>query len=210
MCPKYLPPSVESILETPEVESRSQSRGRVATATDIVYNSGKQHKHPPRDEMLPVKTHAERHREKHDRPRRSRRESVSSYSRHGQQSTKVKSKLSSSKRTSRSVSRNNSSVTRRNHVFSLPRIGNDTLDFYDEDDGSLEDHRAILAASRGRLTSPSLLSTVTSLTTTTNASSSSSGSNSTITQASMSRHSQLAESKASQDENSLTPGKPIS
>ena len=55
----------------------------------------------------------------------------------------------------------------------------------------VQDHREVLAAARGKLTSPSMISTFTSLTTSTNKSSGSSGSNSTVTQASITKRSSL-------------------
>ncbi|KAH6682721.1 hypothetical protein B0J14DRAFT_612820 [Halenospora varia] len=60
----------------------------------------------------------------------------------------------------------------------------------DEDEHPPQDHKAILAA-RARLTSPSTISSLTTLTNTTNKSSSSSGSNSTVTQASVTRRTNL-------------------
>ncbi|KAG9235365.1 hypothetical protein BJ875DRAFT_374447 [Amylocarpus encephaloides] len=56
----------------------------------------------------------------------------------------------------------------------------------------LQSPRTILTKARARLTSPSTISTLTSMTTTTNKSSSSSGSNSTVTQASVTRRSNLS------------------
>jgi hypothetical protein len=53
----------------------------------------------------------------------------------------------------------------------------------------VQDHRAVLAAARSRLTSPSMVSAFTSATASTNVSSGSSGSNSTVTQASTGKHS---------------------
>jgi len=51
------------------------------------------------------------------------------------------------------------------------------------------DHREVLAQPRAKLTSPSIISTITSLTVSTNKSSGSSGSNSTVTQASITKQS---------------------
>lgn len=53
----------------------------------------------------------------------------------------------------------------------------------------IQDHRAVLAAARSRLTSPSMVSAFTSATASTNVSSGSSGSNSTVTQASTGKQS---------------------
>lgn len=70
----------------------------------------------------------------------------------------------------------------------------------------IEDHRVVLEASRGRLTSPSVFSVQTSLTTATNTSSGSSGSNSTVTQASVSKGS--VEKRAEGDEAPPSPAVP--
>lgn len=78
----------------------------------------------------------------------------------------------------------------------------------DEDENEhepIEDHRAILAAARGKITSPSVFSISTSMTTATNNSGGSSGSNSTITEASVAR--QLEAKRATLAENPLSPGK---
>lgn len=77
----------------------------------------------------------------------------------------------------------------------------------DEDSESVSDHRAILAAARLRLTSPSTISSFTSQTTATNKSSSSSGSNSTVTQASISKYTS-AEGKVEASEPPLSPAVP--
>lgn len=60
-----------------------------------------------------------------------------------------------------------------------------------------QDHREVLAQPKGKLTSPSILSTITSLTVSTNKSSGSSGSNSTVTQASITKQSERSLGKKS-------------
>lgn len=122
-----------------------------------------------------------------DTPRRSHRSTPSSNV--SRNSNKVKTRASSSRHMT-SISRDESSGStqpRHRRVRSHPSEESSSPSSGEEE--VVEDHRTVLeaAAARGRLTSPSLISTLTSLTTATNNSGSSSGSNSTVTQAFMTR-----------------------
>lgn len=79
--------------------------------------------------------------------------------------------------------------TRHRRVYAN-RSTSSTSSSEDEEE-PVQDHREVLAAARAKLTSPSMISTFTSLTTSTNKSSGSSGSNSTVTQASITKQSSL-------------------
>lgn len=157
MTSKYTVPSVEPILEDSEDESQLSRREGDGSASE--------------QRQKRISQGAKVSSRDKERKRRS---------------SKKKAKPTQSRKASEVSKRDSGSdVSRRPRTAPNRRAISSSSS--SEDDGPVEDHRAVLAAARARLTSPSMLSTITSQTTATNKSSSSSGSNSTITQASMSR-----------------------
>jgi hypothetical protein len=177
MAPRYTQPSIKAIPET-EGESMLESKGKEAESEMAVT---RRHERRYDSTITPARTSTERHREK---PRRSHR-ATSSVSSRG--STVVNPRIST-KRTPPAPARDDSAGDRRRgHRRTQSQPDDASSSSSSGDEAEIGDHNAVLAASRERLTSPSLISTLTSLTTATNNSGGSSGSNSTVTQASLSR-----------------------
>ena len=172
MAPKYVPPSVELILEASENdESRD---GHLDVGSEL-----------PQSARSARRTSSQPHTDMTDRSRRKMHKSPSSVStsNHGKSRVKVSPRRTKILGDTSSIS----SFRRRKHRRAISRSPSPSSFSSSSDEGEqVEDHQAVLAA-RNRLTSPSALSTLTTLTTATNTSSGSSGSNSTITQASMSK-----------------------
>ncbi|KAL2072009.1 hypothetical protein VTL71DRAFT_11352 [Oculimacula yallundae] len=173
MTTKYTIPSVESILEDSEDESSEELSTKGDSADE---------KHPkPRpvyDTAMKANMGRERERERDtDKSRRHRSRKHTS---------KGKSKNSGLKRASGSSREEYEESQLRHRNRHANRHSSSASS--EEEDGP-EDHKAVLAAARSRLTSPSMVSNFTTRTTATNKSSSSSGSNSTVTQASIKRSS---------------------
>ncbi|KAK0106190.1 hypothetical protein ONS96_003834 [Cadophora gregata f. sp. sojae] len=174
MTTKYTIPTVESILEDSEDESREELRTSGDSA-DEKYRKSR----PMHDTVMKANVGRERERDRErDRPRRHRS------SKH---TSKGKSKNGTSRRAS-GITREEYEESRLRHRHGHSNRSSSSASSSDEEEQ--EDHRAILAA-RSRLTSPSMVSTFTTQTTATNKSSSSSGSNSTVTQASITKRSSL-------------------
>lgn len=208
MATRYKIPTVESIIEDSEDESRDNVRG-----TEQEFQSGitrRQHRsvHDSTVSSSPTKANTSRER---DRSRRMHK-STPSGSRHSAPKSKSKPKNTNAKRTSGSSSRGNEmeghhrlrrKPTQRNRDSSSSSSSSSSSD----EEENIPDHKSVLAASRAKLTSPSMISNLTSLTTTTNNSSSSSGSNSTVTQASITKQSSTGKEPETKDE-SLSPAVP--
>ena len=173
MAPKYVPPSVEPILEASE---NDESR-------DGHQNAGSEHTQSARSGR---RTSSKPHTDMTDRNQRKIHKSPSSVStsKHGKSRVKVSPRRTKIHSDSSSIS--NSRQRKQRRAISRSPSPSSFPSSPDEEE-QVEDHQAILAAARNKLTSPSTLSTLTTLTTATNTSSGSSGSNSTITQASMSK-----------------------
>jgi hypothetical protein len=178
MATKYTVPSVEPIPEDSENESQVSKREEDDSA-----NEQRQRRN----------SHVSKGSDK-DKDRKKR-------------SNKKKAKPTHSRKTSEVLKRDSGSDASK-RLRSAPTRRAITSNSSSEDDDPVEDHRAVLAAARARLTSPSMLSTITSQTTATNKSSSSSGSNSTITQASMSRGSSNVGKRSDNPETPQSPACP--
>ncbi|OBT75704.1 hypothetical protein VF21_05945 [Pseudogymnoascus sp. 05NY08] len=183
MAPRYQHShSIDAIIESPDEDLAGSTRGASRTISD---------KKQRRDGNPSPTTTTSAHSKEKSR-KSHHRSSFSSGSKHVS-SKSSKPKANSAKRYAPAHGEMSSQSLVRQH----PRHGRRDKDSDsssseeedEEEEGEEEpkDYRSVLAAARGRLTSPSLLSTMTSLTTATNNSGGSSGSNSTITQASMSR-----------------------
>lgn len=195
MAPTYNQPSVEPIVEDSEDESISRPRGEIrgargfGAASHQEPSSSQRHhisEKDTNDKMPPARTSVSK-----SKSRKSHRSSSSSNTSSAKHGTRTKGKSQSSGQAS-SLSmiheRDLYPAPRRRHTRTHSGRGANSGDSSDSDGGEpIEDHREVLAASRGRLTSPSVFSVQTSLTTATNTSSGSSGSNSTVTQASISK-----------------------
>jgi hypothetical protein len=179
MAPRYQHShSIDAIIESPD-EDLAGSRGATRTISDKKRRDGN---------PSPTTSTSAHSKEK---SRKSHRSSFSSSSKHA--SPKSKPKANSAKRyaahdeSSQSLVRQHPRHTRRDKDSDSSSSSSEDDEEDEQEEEETKDYRSVLAAARGRLTSPSLLSTMTSLTTATNNSGGSSGSNSTITQASMSR-----------------------
>lgn len=185
MSTKYIAPSVESILEASEEESRAGSRDK----GEAVRNETTHHPQRSSHESMfaPMKANTGKERE------RSRRSHRSTGTSNGKHSTKSRSKTTSSRRATVTSARDDGS--RNSHLRHRRTASNHSAsassDSSSDEEEHAQDHRAVLAAGKGRLTSPSMISNLTSLTTATSTSSGSSGSNSTVTQASITKRSSI-------------------
>lgn len=168
MAMKYSNPTVESMLGDTEDEEREEVRGtEEGSATESA------HRHPKssHESVMVVNSRKEKRRRKH----RSSGE--------GSRYPKSKSKNMEGRKSTSGRDNASEGLRYRHRRSSSYRSTSSTSS--SEDDEPIPDHRAVLAAARARLTSPSMMSTFTTQTTATNASSSSSGSNSTVTQMSI-------------------------
>lgn len=180
MPPKYSPSSVEPILEASEDdESRDGHR-----------DAGDEH---PQSTRADKRSFTQPHTDMTERSRRRVHKDASSVSssRHGK-SRKVTS------RRSRHCTESPSAHRSRGRKYRRTPSTSQSPSSYSSEDEVIEDHQAVLAAARNKLTSESMNTISTTLTTATNNSSSSSGSNSTITQASMSKSSSKQSNGSSQ------------
>lgn len=200
---KYSTPSVEVIVENTEKESRVGIKGTEADKERIL---GRRQEYVQEPAVMVTRTSAGRQR---DAVRRSHK--GTSGSNVSKNSNKVKARASSSRHMT-SISRDESSSSigsRRPHTQSQPSGESSSSSSGEEE--AVEDHQIVLeaAAARGRLTSPSVISTLTSLSTATNNSGSSSGSNSTITQTSITKSLVPTEPKPTSQapQTPISPGK---
>lgn len=190
MTTKYSVPSVESILEDPEDESKGEIKG-----SD--HNSSSEEEHPqPQDASM--KAHSAKERE-----RRAHRATASG----GRHIAKPRSRTTGVQRPSTVAARDNGPAeTRRRHKRTHSSKSDSSSSGSDSDEGEPAlDHRAVLAEARARLNSPSTISAFTTLTTATNNSGGSSGSNSTVTQASITKR---TGKKPEESEAPLSPAVP--
>ncbi|PQE20611.1 hypothetical protein CJF30_00001937 [Rutstroemia sp. NJR-2017a BBW] len=171
MSTRYRAPTVESIIEDSEDDSRAEVRGPKKEFQPV----GRQHHSHHDFNMSPTKGNAGRERERERERERKMHKSTPSGSKHHAPNQRAKHNTSAKRE---------SGGLRRRHAQS-DRYSSPSSSSSEEEDDQIPDHKAVLEASRARLTSPSVISNLTCMTSTTNKSSSSSGSNSTITQASM-------------------------
>lgn len=185
MAPRYSH-SIDAIIESPD-EDLAGSRGATRAISDKKRRDG----NPSPTTTTTTTTSAAAAHSKEKSRTSHHRSSFSSNNKHVSKSSKPKA--NSAKRYAAHSAESSQSLVRQHprHVRRDKDSDSSSSSEEDEDEDEQEeeakDYRSVLAAARGRLTSPSLLSTMTSLTTATNNSGGSSGSNSTITQASMSR-----------------------
>jgi len=188
MAPGYNQPSVEPIVEDSEDASSSRSRGDIRASRgrsgDPSTSSSTQKYHiSEREMLLPSRNSASKPKSR--KSHKSSSHSSTTSSKHGSKS-KIKTQPYGSPITTQDRDPYQPSRERHRRTHSGRSAGSGESS--DSDRGEpIEDHREVLAATRGRLMSPSVVSVRTSLTTATNTSSSSSGSNSTVTQASISK-----------------------
>jgi hypothetical protein len=153
----------------------------VADAENETISSRRQ-EHRYDSAMTWARTSSDRQR---DKPRRSHKNAPSSSV--SRSSNKAKMRTSSSKYITQASRDDSSANARQRHRRTQSHRSVEYSGSSSGEEEVIEDHRDVLAAARASLTSPSLISTLTSLTTATNNSGSSSGSNSTVTQASLPR-----------------------
>lgn len=181
MSPNYILPPAYTIVEKPEDASRDEMVGTEAER-ETMYSRRQEYLHD--STMTSTRTSSDRQK---DKPRKSHRSATSSSV--SRNSNKVKAKGSSSRHGTRASRDEHSDSARHRNRQTRSHPSEESSYSSSEEEEAMEDHRVVLAtAARGRLTSPSLVSTLTSLTTATNNSGSSSGSNSTVTQASLSKN----------------------
>lgn len=203
MTPNYCPRSINAILEASDDDSSSEIiTGAKGGGLDADVQSRRQNM-LHESNMSPVPRNVGEKRK--DKTRKSRRSVAGSTADSSRHSLKSKTKSGSSRRGVATASRDDHARHRQYHASSSRDIGPGSSS--DEDDGGdkMEYRQTVMAAARGRLTSPSMVSTLTSLTTASNNSGSSSGSNSTITQASISGTSTLKPPE-SLPESPVSPG----
>ncbi|CAD6455781.1 d10bc7e1-38fd-4f2e-a9d9-bbe929389889 [Sclerotinia trifoliorum] len=206
MATRYKVPTVESIIEDSENESRTDVRG-----TEQECKSGitqRQHRsiHTSTMSSSPPKANTSRERDRSKKMHKS----TPSGGRHS--ATKAKPKNTNVKRASGSSSKGSEMEGQRlrQRPVQLSRdtsSSSSSSSSSSDEEENIPNHKSILAASRAKLTSPSMISNVTSLTATTNNSSSSSGSNSTVTQASITKRSTSGKEAEAKVE-SLSPAVP--
>ena len=180
MTTRYSAPSVEAIQEDSEDELMDGLRSKdEETANEQSYR----HSRLSMDGvMAPTKANT-------GRERRRKHKSKEGGSKHQSRS---QGKNAGMKRGSGPPARDSGSDEQRmRHRHTYPNQSTSSTSSSSEEDEPVQDHREVLAAARAKLTSPSMVSTFTSLTTSTNKSSGSSGSNSTVTQASITKRSSL-------------------
>jgi hypothetical protein len=170
---KYTAPTVESILE----DSEDESEGGIKRSDD---NSSEE-EHPksqsPHDTSM--RAHSGREREKSRRIRKGTAIGARPIAKPRSRTTGVQTPSAMATRDS------GSDGTRRRHKRSLPgKSGSSSEGTSSDEEEPAQDHRAVLAAARARLSSPS---TISAFTTATHNSGGSSGSNSTVTQASITK-----------------------
>ena len=166
MTTKYSVPSVESIFE----DSEDELDGEIKASDN---NTGNEEH--PRSHDASMKAHSGREKE-----RRAHRAAANT----GRHIAKPRSKTTVGQRPSTiAAGANGSDGTRRRHKRSHSNKSDSSNEATSSDEEEpAQDHRAVLAAARARLSSPSTISAFTTLTTATNNSGGSSGSNSTVTQ----------------------------
>lgn len=182
MATKYNNPAVESsILDDSDDEEREEVRGSEENSTIEPLHSPHRQTKLSHESVMIVNTRKEKRRRKH-------RSDGSKYAKSKQKQEVKRGSGTSAKEIS-------SDGPRYRHRRSPSHQSTSSTSSSDEDE-PIQDHRAILAAARARLTSPSMLSTFTTQTVATNTSSSSSGSNSTVTQSSVAKRPSSAKKPA--------------
>ncbi|KAE8445541.1 hypothetical protein EG329_013305 [Mollisiaceae sp. DMI_Dod_QoI] len=196
MTTKYSIPTVESMLGDSDDEEREEREELRGTEEGHDNETSLRHSKSSHESVMVVNSRKERRKRKHR-------------SSEGSKYNKSKSKNPEWRRSGISARENGSEGRaeslryRHRRSMSHPSAGSTSSS---EDDEPIPDHRAVLAAARARLTSPSMMSTFTTQTTATNTSSSSSGSNSTVTQMSIAKRPSLG--KKSAGEAPLSPAVP--
>ncbi|KUJ10934.1 uncharacterized protein LY89DRAFT_739914 [Mollisia scopiformis] len=192
MTTKYSNPTVESMLGDSDDEEREEREEVRGTEEGSNNESSHRHSKSSHESVMIVNSRKERRRRKHR-------------SNEGSKYSKTKPKSDNRRNGGTSARDNTSEGPRYRHRRSLSHRSTSSTSSSDDDE-PIPDHRAVLAAARARLTSPSMMSTFTTQTTATNTSSSSSGSNSTVTQMSVSKRSSLGKRPAG--EAPLSPAVP--
>ncbi|KAH8772024.1 hypothetical protein F5882DRAFT_175466 [Hyaloscypha sp. PMI_1271] len=189
MTTKYSVPSVESIFE----DSEDELDGEIKASDN---NTGNEEH--PRSHDASMKAHSGREKE-----RRAHRAAANT----GRHIAKPRSKTTVGQRPSTiAAGANGSDGTRRRHKRSHSNKSDSSNEATSSDEEEpTQDHRAVLAAARARLSSPSTISAFTTLTTATNNSGGSSGSNSTVTQDSITKR---TGKKPEESEAPLSPAVP--
>lgn len=176
MSPRFKAPTMDPVNEGSEDDSARGTRGRVehdVASRHRLYRT----RHGP---AMSSKSNTAREKEK-DRHRKTRQKPGSRHVKKGKD-TKARRPTTSSRDAASETLRQRHRRARSSHRDSTSPSSTSS-----EDEGPVLDHRVVLAAGKARLTSPSIISNLTTLTTITNTSSGSSGSNSTVTQASVSK-----------------------
>lgn len=196
MTTKYSAPSVESILEGSEDESKEEIKGSDNSSSD----EG-QHRQSQSAHETSMRAHSARERE---RSRRVHKPTASG----GRHIAKPRSRITGVQKPVGMAPKDSASdrARRRHRRTHSSKSDSSISDSSSEEEEPAQDHRAVLAAARARLSSPSTISAFTTLTTSTNKSSGSSGSNSTVTQASITKRS--AGKKPGEPEAPLSPAVP--
>ncbi|KAE9369953.1 hypothetical protein N431DRAFT_54317 [Stipitochalara longipes BDJ] len=189
MTTRYSVPSVESILEDSEDESKENIKRNKQNSSDEEDNS------PQHNASMKA------HSGGRERERRAHRTAANS----GRHIAKPKSRIPGAQRLSPIATKDNGSdVTRRSHKRT-PSSKSSSEGTSSDEEETAQDHREVLAAARARLNSPSTLSAFTTSTTGTHNSGGSSGSNSTVTQASITKR---AGKKPEEQDAPLSPAVP--
>jgi hypothetical protein len=189
MTTRYNAPSVEAIQEDPEDESREALRCKDDESPNE--HSYRRSRSSMDGSMAPTKASTAKEKE---RPRRKHRSKEGS-SKHQSRSHGKNIRGASDRPTRES----GSDGQRIRHRRTYSNRSADSTSSSSEEDEPVQDHREVLAAARAKLTSPSMISAFTTLTTSTNKSSGSSGSNSTVTQASITKRSNLGKRSETAD-----------
>ena len=190
MTTKYIAPSVESILEGSEDESKEEIKGNHSSSS----NEG-EHRQSQSAHETSMRAHSTRERE------RSRRVH------NGRHIAKPKSRITAVQKPVGMAPKDNppDGARRRHRRPHSNKSDSSPSGSSEEEEEPAQDHRAVLAAARAQLSSPSTISAFTTLTASTK-SSGSSGSNSTVTQASITKRS--AGKKPEEPEAPLSPAVP--
>ncbi|KAM0124785.1 hypothetical protein ACHAO1_010909 [Botrytis cinerea] len=202
MATRYKIPTVESIIEDSEDESRDNVRGPEREFQSSITRRQHRSIHDSTMSSSPTKANTSRER---DRSRKMHK-STSSGNRHSASKPKP-NKHANAKRASGSSSKGNAMEGQRLRQRPIQRIrdassSSSSSSSSSDENENIPNHNSVLAASRAKLTSPSMISNLTSLTTSTNKSSSSSGSNSTVTQASITKGFSVGREVESKEESS--------
>jgi hypothetical protein len=179
MTTKYSPRAVESIPEGSEDESNEEIKGSDHSSSDEGEHRQSQPAH-----NASMRAHSARERERSKRAHKA----TAIGSRH---IAKPRTRTTGVQRPEGVAPKDNASdgSRHRHRRTHSNKSGSSASGSSSEEGEPTQDHRAVLAAAKARLSSPSTISAFTTLTTSTSKSSGSSGSNSTVTQASITKRS---------------------